>query len=611
MAVSVTSYSIAYGLQSLKLYDYDDYEECRREYSDFVYCTVKSHLSSNASSTIWREIQHHSTHPRHFDRRVIEVGFCLQKCRTVETVQPQTHNVSAVLQTCVERKIWALYHLNSTTEIMRCISSNNSFADNSSSTGIARIIFICSVVGVIAAVFYATVADNQQTDGVAEKNLLAPTIVVESFSLSRNLRRLIKRDDKAEINLRHLDGIRALTMMIILLTHCSIPMIRMPLKNVDQLEAQFNQWWFPIAMAGNTYTVQIFFVIGGLLLAVNMMEQTKNSTLPPLTYILNRIKLRLIRILPLYLFVIFFHASWYPRLYDGPIGDRYKDHCTTNWWTNVLFLNNYIHPSKPCIQFAWYLGADFQLYVLGTVLMMLIRVPRLVKPIAICMALIALLVPMVVIYNNRLDATVMMIVRYILEEIRTLPYYIKMYIPFETNAGNYFFGMFAGILYYNFRNNPAAVSILKLRYLLPSSAIFFVAMNGLTVLLPSDHLSHPSMALAFYGSMLKSAWGIFPSVVLLHMAFQKTPSMLLSTLQHPVFLVGSKLSYSVYLLQYGIIYATYKHITYPIMYDSFTILFFTAAIVNITFCMSFILHLFIEQPFSTMLRRLLMTSKKI
>ncbi|ETN66478.1 hypothetical protein AND_001735 [Anopheles darlingi] len=33
---------------------------------------------------------------------------------------------------------------------------------------------------------------------------------------------------------------------------------------------------------------------------------------------------------------------------------------------------------------------------------------------------------------------------YILQEIRTLPYYTKVYIPFETNAGNYFFGMLAG-----------------------------------------------------------------------------------------------------------------------------------------------------------------------
>uniref|UniRef100_A0A182PMS1 Acyltransferase 3 domain-containing protein n=1 Tax=Anopheles epiroticus TaxID=199890 RepID=A0A182PMS1_9DIPT len=192
------------------------------------------------------------------------------------------------------------------------------------------------------------------------------------------------------MNLRHLDGIRALTMMIILLTHSSIPLIRMPLKNVDDLESQFDQVWFPIAMAGNTYTVQIFFVIGGLLLAVNTLEQTKN-----------------------------------------------------------------------CIQFAWYLGADFQLYLLGTVLMLLMRIPKLYKPILVCMIVSSFLVPMIVIYQHQLDATVMMILRYVLQEIRTLPYYVRFYIPFETNAGNYFFGMITGIIYHRLKDNPAAMWITK------------------------------------------------------------------------------------------------------------------------------------------------------
>uniref|UniRef100_A0A182NVK8 Acyltransferase 3 domain-containing protein n=1 Tax=Anopheles dirus TaxID=7168 RepID=A0A182NVK8_9DIPT len=424
------------------------------------------------------------------------------------------------------------------------------------------------LTGIIAC---CDVSHDPRDTGAVKRPFTLYTNMVQSFSLSRNLSQLIARETRPGLSLRHLDGIRALTMMIILLTHSSIPLIRMPLKNVDQLEAQFDEPWFPMAMAGNTYTVQIFFVIGGLLLAVNSLEQTKKMSQSGLLYFMNRVKIRLIRILPLYLFVILFHASWYPRLHEGPIGDRFKDHCTTNWWTNVVFLNNYINRSEPCIQFAWYLGADFQLYLFGTVLMMLMRIPKLMRPIIVFMVVSAILVPAVVIYRNNLDATVMMILRYILEEIRTLPYYLRVYIPFETNAGNYFFGMLAGMSYFHLKDHPAATSILKLRYLMPSSAVFFIAMNALTMVLPQDHLAQPSLALAVFGSMLKSAWGLFSSIVLLHMAFQKTPSMLVATLQHPILLVGSKLSYSVYLVQYGIIYAVYKYVTYPLMYDAFTI----------------------------------------
>ncbi|XP_049295267.1 O-acyltransferase like protein-like isoform X2 [Anopheles funestus] len=587
-------------VELMQIYQYDDYEECRQTYSDFVYCSAKAHLTSNLDSMLWTNIKNYSAHPRHFDRRTIEVGACVQKC--IPTFESAIHNLSAELQRCVEKKIWSQYELNSSIEIMRCIHGNKSTKNNNPELGIAQIAFLCFAIGTIMVVMLASLSDTEQQECTAEKTSSFTTKLMQSFSLARNLPKLLERENKPGINLRHLDGIRALTMLIILLTHSSIPLIRMPLKNANDLEAQFDQSWFPMAMAGNTYTVQIFFVIGGLLLAVNTLEQLKNRHNVGLAYLLDRVKIRLIRILPLYLFVILFHASWYPHLYQGPIGDRFHDHCTTNWWTNVVFLNNYINPSEPCIQFAWYLGADFQLYLLGTVLMMLMRIQKAFKPMVVCMTLSAFLVPMVVIYSYHLDATVMMILRYILQEIRTLPYYLKVYIPFETNAGNYFFGMLAGIAYFNFKDNPTATSTLKLNYLLPGSAAFFIVMNSLTMMLPSDHLTEPSIGLALYGSLLKSAWGLFPSVLLLYIAFQKRPSMLVATLQHPILLVGSKLSYSIYLVQYAIVYGVYKHVTYPLVYNGFTILIFTAAIVNITFCVAFTLHLFIELPFNLFLK---------
>lgn len=168
--------------------------------------------------------------------------------------------------------------------------------------------------------------------------------------------------------------------------------------------------------------------------------------------------------------------------------------------------------------------------------------------------------------------------------------------------------------------------IFQLNFILPASAFMFILLNTLTIMLPSDHINQPSLSLAIYGSLLKSAWGIFPSVLLVYLAFQEKHSLLVNFLQHPILLVGSKLSYSIYLVQYGIIYAVYKHITYPLVYESFTIvsfaelintniinwlyvflpsqILFTAAIVNITFCVAFMLHLFIELPFNLFLKQI-------
>uniref|UniRef100_A0A182FB13 Acyltransferase 3 domain-containing protein n=1 Tax=Anopheles albimanus TaxID=7167 RepID=A0A182FB13_ANOAL len=357
--------------------------------------------------------------------------------------------------------------------------------------------------------------------------------VVKSFSLAQNIPKLIQKNRKCLPKLDHLDGIRTIVTIFILLSHSSIPLIKMPLKNVADIEMQFENPLFSVAMAVNTYMVQLFFVLGGFLLAVTNLNRKHSPEIGTFKLLWKSIKHRLIRILPSYLFVILFHASWYPKLIHGPMGYRFKDYCVKNWWTNILFLNNYILTKEPCIQFSWYLGADFQLYLIGTILMIII-------------------------------------IRYILQEIRTLPYYIKVYIPFETNAGNYFFGMLAGSVYFINMNNDLSFESLNLNMLFLSGGGFFVLMNSLTIFLPEDHV-YPSIVLAIFGSLLKCAWGVFPAILILYLAFKNPPSRLSSVLCHPLLCFLSKLSFTIYLVQYGVVYSVYRHVTYPLMYNGFTI----------------------------------------
>lgn len=84
------------------------------------------------------------------------------------------------------------------------------------------------------------------------------------------------------------------------------------------------------------------------------------------------------------------------RLGDGPFWRRVNEpeklFCRTNFWTNFLFVNNYVHADEPvgelvigsttnfhhensfqCIQQSWYLAADFQLSVLGLLILALLK----------------------------------------------------------------------------------------------------------------------------------------------------------------------------------------------------------------------------------------------
>ncbi|XP_055620840.1 O-acyltransferase like protein-like isoform X2 [Toxorhynchites rutilus septentrionalis] len=579
------------------LYEYDDFEDCRRGNPNYLYCVVKAHIKENSSSVVWKQISQYSSDPRHYRRDILELGICLDRCHP----STETGNQTELVKRCATDRVRLRYQLTSSARIWNCASLDTF---NQPIGRILETIFILTCAVILLTVVTSTAVDLGWIQ--FKKN-----VITNSFSLSRNLDKFGALNHRSRQDLMFLDGIRAITMMVILLCHASIPMIRFPLKNPESIEQQFDNFWFPIAMSGNTYTVQMFFILGGVMVAISVLDHMKNHPELKLAFLWERIMNRLIRLLPVYAFVILFQASWYQRLQDGPIAYRYKDHCRENWWTNLLFVNNYIRANEPCTQFTWYLGADFQLFLLGTVIMMLIwRFPSFTRHIMVVMVAFALIVPAAVIYVYKLDATVMMIVRYVINEIRDLEYYLRVYITFESNAGNYFFGMIAGIVCHNISENAKKLNSVKnLKSMLLLATTFFIVMNTMTVLLPRDQLNEHSLQLALFGSLLKSSWGILAAYIILYLKL-RPQSLVVSLLRHPVMLVTAKLSYCVYVVQYSVVYAIYRNVTAPLMSNAYTTILFTSSILFITFLVSFLLHVCIEMPCMSLFKDLLNRSKQ-
>lgn len=123
--------------------------------------------------------------------------------------------------------------------------------------------------------------------------------------------------------------------------------------------------------------VQSFFTIGGILMAVNLLDTMSKQTAFRWSLLWEKVTNRLKRILPLYLFIILVTATIYRRFRIGPLHDRIvgveSQNCQHNWWINLLFLNNYLKTDETCVQPSWYLSADFQFYLFGMVALMVIQ----------------------------------------------------------------------------------------------------------------------------------------------------------------------------------------------------------------------------------------------
>lgn len=123
-------------------------------------------------------------------------------------------------------------------------------------------------------------------------------------------------------------------------------------------------------MSGNP-GMQTFFVIGGFLTAFLFMSKATNKASSTDFSIFRGIIERYMRFAPLLALTLLVHSTWLYRLGSGPFWNRVnfneKQFCRQNWWTNLLFIDNFVNVEQKCLMHTWYLAADFWLRVLATI----------------------------------------------------------------------------------------------------------------------------------------------------------------------------------------------------------------------------------------------------
>ncbi|OMJ79325.1 hypothetical protein SteCoe_20666 [Stentor coeruleus] len=162
--------------------------------------------------------------------------------------------------------------------------------------------------------------------------------------------------------------IKFLSFLWVIYGHCFIMKQSSSIINLERLGPMFQNWWAIISYGG-FFAVDIFFSITGFFTSyflIVQMEKTKGKIPWKLMY-LNRY----IRIVPTYAFVIGLNYFILPLLNSGPIWSNTRQRtvgdCDTYWWTNFLFINNFIPNGigNGCFDIGWYLANDMQFFLIG------------------------------------------------------------------------------------------------------------------------------------------------------------------------------------------------------------------------------------------------------
>ncbi|ETN66544.1 hypothetical protein AND_001666 [Anopheles darlingi] len=153
-----------------------------------------------------------------------------------------------------------------------------------------------------------------------------------------------------------------------------------------------------------------------------------------------------------------FEATWMIRMGDGPLWrkgvETGRTYCRENWWTNMLYINNYLKVDQPCMLHTWYLAADFHLFIYGLIVCALItRFPKIRNILIGALLLLCYIVTAVIIYVKEYDA----IPVFAPEHIRYFFWYWKVYqdvyVPTHMYLLNYTFAIGCAFYYIHLSKN--------------------------------------------------------------------------------------------------------------------------------------------------------------
>lgn len=163
-----------------------------------------------------------------------------------------------------------------------------------------------------------------------------------------------------------LNGFRVLTMFWVILGHTFYYHLRAPVSNLKEWLVFLEEFWNQVFIAC-PLSVDSFLFLGGFLGAYLMLKEIRKRG--------GRINFlqvwihRFYRIVPLYLLILAYGWKILPQSVIGVGGHNFKElideDCHDTWWTNIVFLNNYLPSGKSaaCMGHSWYLAVDMQCFL--------------------------------------------------------------------------------------------------------------------------------------------------------------------------------------------------------------------------------------------------------
>ncbi|XP_052125949.1 O-acyltransferase like protein-like, partial [Frankliniella occidentalis] len=435
-------------------------------------------------------------------------------------------------------------------------------------------------------VVFCTIVDSTGKSGSA----------LQAFSVRRNWR-AITADDQNDIACIH--AAKVICLLAVIFGHRGEALMASPLLNANDLEKVYSSPLDLFVMNG-TAVVDMFFVAGGCLLSwtlIGFHQQGRKSSLWAL-YLF-----RYARLIPAYAAAIAFLALELPSLGSGPLWGttvlEEAQRCQRRWWTNLLFINNVFGQDEPCLDPAWYLACDMQLFlVLCPIVLLAPTRPRLVRRLLALAFLFGVLYPAGITWWLRLDGTIVPTPSDAGHMART-PLHMHVYVSAAGRLGPYVAGVAAGWYLRHLQARAAPVP-RALRWAAPLLFLLAVAAVALgTVFMTAQPALTPLWARVAYAGLHRSLVGVaFAAGIVAATAADADKSR---TSVFAAFRPWSRLSYSAYCTHALVQLYLGGQQRAAFVYSTQDTVVMAIADTCFAFLAALVLHLLVEAPFSRLL----------
>lgn len=198
------------------------------------------------------------------------------------------------------------------------------------------------------------------------EKLSYPKRMIRCFSFRRNVSLFLETRPAKENSLDCMYGMRYLSATWVVLGHSYLLLDRSLIREAISMKDTIEDFFFE-PIANSTLSVDSFILIGSTLMAYFLVKfYDATGSFPPFIVIVHRI----LRLFPCLIFATCIMVLL-PLLGSGPqyktTTEDFANMCRDKWWTNLLFIGNFIPMNEMCLPHSWYLSMDFQCFLVALV----------------------------------------------------------------------------------------------------------------------------------------------------------------------------------------------------------------------------------------------------